>query len=72
MTRLLFFLLGFGFSVIGFMFDIIYLNLIPIGYSYLEYFLFILKRPECVLGVIGFIILNISIFYKEKNYDIHI
>ncbi|MDD6878879.1 MAG: hypothetical protein PUD59_01430 [bacterium] len=66
MTRLFFFLLGFGLSIIGFMYVVLYLNLIPIGYTFVEYLDFIIKRPECILGFIGFMILNVTIFYKEK------
>lgn len=71
MIRIFFFLLGFGFSVIGFMYMIIYFNLFTIGYSIFDYINYIFRRPECVLGVVGFIIIFLTIFYKgDKNNDI--
>ena len=71
MTRIFFFLLGFGFSVIGFMYIILYFNLFTIGYSLLDYTKYILHRPECILGIVGFIIIFFTIFYKgDKSHDI--
>lgn len=73
MIRLFFFLLGFGFSVVGLMYMILYLNLLPIGYTWLEYLKFLFSRIECIIGFIGFIILTVTIFYKgEKSNDIYI
>ena len=68
-TRIIFFLIGFGFSVIGFVFIISYLNLIPLGYNFLEYVNFISRRPECLIGPIGLIITFLSIFIPggQKN-----
>ena len=72
MTRVFFFLLGFGMSVIGFMYIILYLNLMTLGYSFFEYIVFILKRIECIFGLIGLIVITITIFYKGDNNVIHI
>lgn len=73
MIRLFFFLLGFGLSVIGFTYVIIYLNLLTMEYTLSEYILFILTRRECIFGIIGFIIVTLTIFIKgEKTNDIHI
>ena len=63
--RILLLLIGFGLATIGFMYIILYLNYIEIGYSFLEYLKFILKRFECWLAIIGFILIIISIFKKE-------
>ena len=62
--RIFFFLLGFGFMVLGFMNIILYTNLMTIGYSFKEYLYFISHQLECLLAVIGFIIINMSIFIK--------
>ena len=72
-TRITFFLVGFGFSTIGFVFIISYLNLIPIGYNFIEYVNFISRRPECLIGPIGLIITFFSIFLPggQKN-ELHI
>ena len=73
MIRFFFFLLGFGFSVIGMMYAILYLNLLTMGYSFLEYIKFIFTKIECLFGLIGFIVVTITIFYKGgKKYDLYL
>ena len=73
MTRVFFFLLGFGMSVIGFMYMMLYLNLTTMGYSFFEYICFILKRSECILGFIGLLLVTATIYYKgDNNNVIHI
>ena len=67
MIRFFLFLIGFGFSIIGFMYIILYLNYITIGYTFLEYLNFIFKRFECLLAVIGIIFIMIAIFKKETK-----
>ena len=69
MIRVFFFLLGFGFTVIGFSFIILYLNLTTIGYNFYNYVNFIFRRIECYFSVIGIIIMSLSIFIKggKKN-----
>ena len=64
MIRVFFFLLGFGISIIGFMYIISYLNYLEIGYSLKEYILFISNKIECLLAIIGIIIITITIFTK--------
>ena len=67
MLRVFFFLLGFGFTVIGFSFIILYLNLLTMGYNFFNYVNFIIRRSECYLSIIGIIIMILSIVIKEKN-----
>lgn len=72
-NRIFLFLVGFGLTVIGFTFIITYLNLTTMGYSVLDYLKFIIRRIECVLGVVGIILINISLYKKgEKKHDIYI
>ena len=66
------FLLSFGISVIGFTYIISYLNLLSMGYSLNDYFSFILRRSECQVGIIGFIVITIIIFMKGDTNDLHI
>lgn len=70
MLRVLFFLIGFGFSIIGFIYIIAYLNYLSIGYSFWNYLTFIMQRPECLLAIVGIVLIIISIFKKGNNYDI--
>jgi len=69
MVRVFFFLLGFGLAVIGCSFIILYLNLITMGYNFLNYVNFIIRRVECYYCIIGFIIMILSIWIKgdKKN-----
>ena len=68
MVRIMFFLVGFGFSIIGFVYIIAYLNYLSIGYSLTDYLKFILTRIECMISLVGICFINIAIFMKgEKN-----
>ena len=71
MTRFFFFLVGFGLTLIGCIYIIIYLNLTTIGYNFLDYVKFIIRRPECLIFVVGLIIIYFSI-PKEDNSELHI
>jgi hypothetical protein len=71
--RVFFLLLGFGFMIIGFMYIISYMNLMTIGYTFNEYLKFIIKRFECIITLIGFIICGITIYIPGgKKNDIYI
>ena len=73
MTRIFFFLFGFGIMTIGFIYTILYLNILNIGYNFSNYVNFIIRRFECYLIVIGFIIMNLSMYIKgAKKYGIHL
>ena len=69
MSRIFFFLFGFGLMTIGFVYIILYLNILSIGYNFNYYVNFISRRIECYFSIIGFIILNLSIYIKgdKKN-----
>lgn len=69
MTRLFSFLLGFGLSVIGFVYIISYLNLMALGYNFGEYAHFILSKAECLIGPIGLIIVFLAIFIPGGEKD---
>ena len=67
MIRFFLLLIGFGFSIIGFMYIILYLNYLTIGYSFIDYLLFISRRIECYFSIIGIILITISIFKRRQN-----
>lgn len=72
-ARIIFFLIGFGFSIIGFVFMISYLNLITIGYTFEEYVQFISSNIECLIGPIGLLISTLAIFIPGgKKNELHI
>ena len=67
MTRLFFFLFGFGLTVIGFVYVISYLNLLTIGYNFLEYVKFIIRHIECLNALVGIIIMFLALYKGDKN-----
>ena len=72
MTRFIFFLLGFGLTVIGFVFIIGYLNLLTIGYNFGEYVNFISRRFECYYSIIGLIIMMLSLLLGGKKNELYL
>ena len=73
MVRVFFFLLGFGFTVIGFSFIILYLNLTTMGYNFVNYVNFIIRRIECYFSIIGLIMMILSIWIKgEKKNELYL
>ena len=69
MVRVFFFLLGFGFTVIGFSFIILFLNLTTMGYNFVNYVNFISRRIECYYSIVGLIIMMLSIWIKGDKKD---
>lgn len=69
MSRIFFFLFGFGLMTIGFVYIILYLNILSIGYNFTYYVNFISRRIECYFSIIGFIILNLSIYIKGDKQN---
>ena len=70
--KIFLFLLGFGLSVIGFVYIISYLNLLTIGYNFIDYVYFIIRRIECLYALLGLILLYVSINSKGDKYEIYI
>ena len=70
--RFLLFLIGFGFTIIGFSYVILYLNLLTIGYNFFEYVNFIIRRLECLILVLGIILMLISILYKGGKNELYL
>ena len=60
------FLFGFGLTVISLSYIVIYLNLLTLGYNFLDYVNFITRRIECLNFFIG-IILMFIILLGGKN-----
>ncbi len=70
--RIFIFLIGFGLTVIGLSYIILYLNLIDIGYNFSEYVNFIIRRVECLNLIIGIILMLLSILIKGGNNELYI
>ena len=71
-TRIITFLIGFGISIIGFVFIISYLNIMTMGYNFLEYVNFIIRRPECLVGPAGILITFLSIYLPGGKDELYL
>lgn len=71
--KIFLFLIGFGLTTIGLVYIISYLNLLTIGYNFLYYVNFIIRRIECLYVPIGLILIFISInIEKGEHYDLYL
>ena len=68
--KFLIFLCGFGLSVIGLSYIIIYLNILSIGYNFFEYVNFIIKRIECLNFNFGAIFMILSSCIGRNNNEL--
>lgn len=59
------FISGILLTSLSLMFIIIYFNLINMGYSFLDFIFFIIKRFECLMIFLGIILIVISMKLKE-------
>jgi len=69
LARCFFFLIGFGLTIIGFMYIIIYLNLLSIEYNFWQYVKFISSRIECWNALFGIVIMIIVNFLSGGKKD---
>ena len=65
--RIFMFLIGFGLSVIGSIYIISYLNLLSMGYNFLDYVNFIIRRFECIILPLGLLLISLTIFIPGGN-----
>ncbi len=70
--RFLIFLVGVGLSVIGLTYIILYMNLFTIGYNFLEYVKFIIRRIECLNLIFGIILILISVLSKGGENELYL
>lgn len=71
-VRIFVFLIGFGLTVIGCVYIISYLNLLTLGYSFLEYVQFIIKRLECWYALIGMIIILLDLYIPGGKNELYL
>ena len=62
--RIMLFLLGIILCSIGLSFTIIYLNLLNMGYNFKEYVHFIISKWECLIILVGFFFIFLSVHTK--------
>ncbi|TMN23105.1 hypothetical protein [Lentibacillus cibarius] len=68
MGYLFLFLLGFGLAVTGGVTIIAYMNFLPVGVSWGDYFIFIASRPECYFLPIGILLIAIALFRYPNHF----
>lgn len=62
MWQLVLFLIGFGFTCVGGVSLIGYMNFLPAGMSFIDYLLFVYKRPECYMLPVGIIFMILGMY----------
>lgn len=62
MGYVLLFLIGFGLSVTGGVTLIAYMNFLPAGVSWTEYFLFVSGRLECYFLPVGLFLMTFVVY----------
>lgn len=73
LTRILFFLIGFGLTVVGLVHIILFLNYLTIGYTFGEYVNFIIRQLECYYTLIGITIMLICVYIPGgKNNELYL
>lgn len=58
--------------IIGLTNTIIYLNLLSVGYSFFDYLSFIFKRVDCLIYILGLIIICLTVYKKGEKYDLYL
>ena len=69
MVRLLTLILGIIITTICSVYIILYLNLLSFGYKFNEYVNFIIRRYECNLILLGFILIILALSFERKPND---
>ena len=70
--RVVMFFIGILFMIIGLTNTIIYLSLLSIGYSFFEYLSFIFRRIDCLIYILGLIIVCLTVYRKGEKYDLYL
>lgn len=67
MFKFFLYILGVFLVSLGIFFTIIYLNLLRLGYSLIEFGKFIIRKPEFWLIIIGIILILLALERRIKN-----
>ncbi len=70
LKRIVLFILGIVITSYSLMFIIIYLNLIKMGYSFIEYIKYIFTNIECNLIFVGIILICLSFKNKYNSFSL--
>lgn len=73
MNRIVLFLLGLAMSIFGLSYIIIYLNLLVMDYSFIDYLNYICGKVECIIFLVGYLLMIIAVYFKRrKKSELHI
>lgn len=61
LKKILFFILGIYLCSISLMFIVIYLNLLKMNYTLIQYLKYIVTHIECLVFIVGVILIKISL-----------
>ena len=64
--KVILFFIGIILIIIGMINIILYSNLLSIGYTFLEYVNFIIRRVEFIYLIIGIVIIFLLVFKRRK------
>lgn len=67
LLKIFMFLTGIFLSALSLMFITMYSNLLIMGYSFYEYVNFIIRRVECLIIIIGIILIVLSMRKEKKK-----
>ncbi len=69
LIRIVSFIIGFLLASLSLAFIMLYINIINLGYNFIDFLNFILKKPELYLLFIGIILMMLA-FRKDKKNDL--
>ncbi len=72
LKKIVYFVLGIIMTSYALMFIIIYLNLLKMGYSFLEYLKYIFTRFECLILFLVILLICLSFRKDKKKYELHL
>lgn len=72
LKKIICFILGVFITSYSLMFIIIYLNLLKMGLTFIEYLKYIITRYECLLIILGIILICLSFRKEKKTYELHL
>ena len=55
--------------VIGFTYIVLYLNLLTMGYNFIDYLGYIFTRIECLFSLVGFGIVSLVILLSGRRHN---
>ena len=71
-SKIIIFLFGYSLTLIGLIYIISYLNILTLGYNFIFYVKFIIRRIECLYFLFGLILISVSINMPGGKNELYI